>query len=283
MNKNLKKKLKEKAKTQQVLNNPVSNNSHSHLLENDNQQFHVQKQQQMFQLPKQEIVSSKRMLKYKTSTSAALNSLLNNMHTGNMVTHENYNIIKKNGIDCFYHFTDISNLPNILKKGLYSRKYLEDNGEQVKYNGNTKSRSYDEGYGTLNDVHLSFCPYYLPMAYHIEKNGNKLVWIKISIDIVKDERLKIRYSDINVASLYAIIKDNVEHIDFNAVKLKQCRRESSEFYKRQAEILVEKHIPLEYIECIIMSNKYLNRYSLLTETIPVRNNISVNNDDYIPF
>lgn len=188
---------------------------------------------------------------------------------------EPYIIIKKNGIDCFYHFTDISNLPNILKKGLYSRKYLEDNGEQqVKYNGNTESRSYDERYGTLNDVHLSFCPYCLPMAYHIERNGNKLVWIKISIDIVKDESLKIRYSDINVASSHAIIKDNVEHIDFNAVKLEQCRRDSSEFYKRQAEILVEKHIPLKYIECIIMSNEYLNKYSLLTEG----DNISVNNE-----
>ena len=49
MKKNLKKKLKEQAKTQQALNNPVSNNSHAHLLKNSNQQFHVSEQHQIEQ------------------------------------------------------------------------------------------------------------------------------------------------------------------------------------------------------------------------------------------
>lgn len=162
---------------------------------------------------------------------------------------ECYNLLKKNNILHFYHFTNILNLNNILKSGLYSRKYIEDNKIECQFSGNELSRYYDRQHGTLNDIHLSFCQT-LPMAYHVSNNGKQLILISINIDIVKDENLKIRYSDSNVASQRAIIKDNMEHIDFEAIKLPKAAREHPLFHKRQAEILIEQHIPLKYIESI---------------------------------
>lgn len=162
----------------------------------------------------------------------------------------NYNLIRSNGICYFYHFTDVHNLDSIRSHGLWSRKYLEDNKLiEVRFSGDERSRQYDIESDTLDDVHLSFCSH-LPMAWHIERTGRELVLISISIEIIRDPILNIRYSDVNVASRSARISDSVEHIDFDAVKSPPCRRDDPAFHKRQAEILVARHLSPRYIEKI---------------------------------
>lgn len=164
-------------------------------------------------------------------------------------------ILESQYIDCFYHFTHKNNIDSIKKHGLYSLKKINDENIESFVNGNALSRSLDETYGTLNDVHLSFFPnnamWKRVIRTHLQIQGrnipydinyqeisrNEYVLLKIDVSVIHFPGVRI--SPINAASKEAIYYRNtirgLKSIDWN--------NDSSE-----AEILVPDMIPLEYID-----------------------------------
>lgn len=158
--------------------------------------------------------------------------------------------LKDNNIECFYHFTDISNIPKIKEYGgLYSWDYIHKSGLNVeKQGGDELSKSLDKLHKLEDYVRVSFCQDH-PMAYicKIKRNMN-LVLLKIKIDvaILKDTR----FSDMNATS--SVHKqgptlEDLKRVNIAATRKRYLKREDPDFAHHQAEVMVRRHIPIEYI------------------------------------
>lgn len=159
-------------------------------------------------------------------------------------------ILQKNKIDFLYHFTDKSNIPTIrIMGGLFSWYELDKLGVSIPCpGGNSLSRSLDTKKNLQNYVRLSFVENH-PMLYFAQKeNRIKTPFIlKINTDVIFNK--KTLYSDCNATSNYCQIGDDIntfKKINFDLIKSGKWNGEEEKRYL-QAEIMVEKFIPLKYI------------------------------------
>lgn len=158
-------------------------------------------------------------------------------------------VLSKNNIRYFYHFTSIRNLDSIKKLGgLYSWYYLKTNNKDIPFmGGNELSHSLDKLKNIADYVHLSFCCDH-PMSYRIKEEGEEVAILKISTDValLKDTI----FSNMNAVDATAIVKgglDGLKRVNFDAVKEQYVSHDDPIFKYHQAEVLVKTHIPLKYI------------------------------------
>ena len=169
------------------------------------------------------------------------------------------NILRNEGIAYFYHFTEIKNIPSIKRHGgLFSWYYCETHNITIPVQGgDEQSKKLDMKYGLEDYVRLSFCDDH-PMAYRLLQNGDRLVLLKIKIDVALFKGTL--FSDINAATENHTLGGkymDLQNIDFSATKRHYVRRTDGDFKLHQAEVLVRTFIPLD---CIININNpsYIN-------------------------
>lgn len=158
-------------------------------------------------------------------------------------------ILKNNGVRCFYHFTDKRNIISIKKVGgLLSWHYCKSNNIQIPYQGgDVDSENLDKLHGLEDFVRLSFCDDH-PMAWRLKKGGYELVLLKVEIDVawMKDTLFSNMNATDNLHSHGGEISD-LQKIKFNATKRHYVSRSDDDFKYHQAEVMVKTFIPVKYI------------------------------------
>lgn len=155
-------------------------------------------------------------------------------------------------IKCFYHFTSIDNLESIKRNGgLYSWWSLEQKKIDVPFLGGDEfSHQLDTRYGLQDYVRLSFCDDH-PMIYRHKKNGVPLVLLHIDIEVAT--RTDTLFSDMNATDSnhhHGGELEDLQKVDFDAVKRNYVSREDEAFKPHQAEVMVKTFIPVKYIKNI---------------------------------
>ncbi len=86
--------------------------------------------------------------------------------------------LAQEGIENFWHFTNIKNLPLIKGRGLYSKQKLESEGlySQVLTGGNQDSLELDQQRGHWNLISLAYTPA-TPMFYHAKQTEHLVYWV----------------------------------------------------------------------------------------------------------
>ena len=148
-----------------------------------------------------------------------------------------------------FHFTDIDNLESIEKEnGLYSWYYLEQNKINTMYMSDELSRKLDSSRGNHNYIHLSFCMVH-PMARKLYNQGRKIVLLLV--DPCVATWYDSKYTNMNATDSFCHI--GYSYTDLSFINPKAIRDNgyidyNHPYYKlHQAEVMVKKHIPLEYI------------------------------------
>jgi hypothetical protein len=159
------------------------------------------------------------------------------------------NLLRINGITCFYHFTSIKNIPSIKQNGgLLSWFYCQHHGINIPVQGgDVDSKFIDTQYGLEDYVHLSFCNDH-PMAWRLKQQGDTLVLLKVSIEVAKIN--STLFSDINAADnmhSHGETLEDLKRVNFKAVKRKYIPRDDVDFKPHQAEVMVKTFIPVGYI------------------------------------
>lgn len=160
--------------------------------------------------------------------------------------------LKSQGIDMFYHFTDIGNLESIIENGgLYSWKGLENKCIKASLSSDELSRQLDTKKSLQDYIRLSFTDYH-PMSTKVEKeDGKKLVWLEIDLDIALWE--STLFSDMNATDNNVTVRgdfDFLKTLDFDIFRQKYNNLDILEKKKYQAEILVKDFLPIKYIKNI---------------------------------
>lgn len=162
-------------------------------------------------------------------------------------------LLSANGIECFYHFTDYSNLGAIEKyRGLYSWDYCEKNGIIIpKPGGDKLSRSLDTKSMLENYVRLSFVSDH-PMSESAKKDERRLnpILLRISKEVAFWKTTKFYDSNATYKkSKYIYDKEiaSFSSIRFNLFKKRYNDLDVKERKLYQAEILVKEKIPIDYI------------------------------------
>ena len=170
-------------------------------------------------------------------------------------------ILKEQGIEYLYHFTDASNLQSIKEqKGLFSREYCRTHNIIIpKAGGGDLSSSLDNRYSLQDYVRLSFSKDH-PMAWGLQKHRiglnrklqrferYNLVWLKIKIDVALAK--ETLFSNMNATANdhhHGGSFADFQMIDFEAVKALHPKKGTPLYSKHQAEVLVKTFIPIEYI------------------------------------
>ena len=170
-------------------------------------------------------------------------------------------ILKEQGIEYLYHFTDVANLQSIKKqKGLFSREYCRTHNIIIpKPGGGDLSADLDNRYNLQDYVRLCFIKDH-PMAWDLQKHRivlnrklqrferYNLVWLKIKIDVALAK--ETLFSDMNATKTghhHGGSFADFQMIDFEAVKALHPKKDSPLYSKHQAEVLVKTFIPIEYI------------------------------------
>lgn len=157
-------------------------------------------------------------------------------------------LIKDKKIPFLFHFTDRSNYASIIKyKGLYSWKYMRNNGISFTSCSNDESKYLDEIKSIDQYVKLSFTPNH-PMFSIVkrEQRINNPILLKIKPDIIFLETTM--FSDRNATSANANLSgsfDFFSNLPFNLFK--KTWKTELEKQQIQSEILVLDHVPLDYI------------------------------------
>ncbi|MBR4051573.1 MAG: DUF4433 domain-containing protein [Alistipes sp.] len=157
--------------------------------------------------------------------------------------------LTKNGIKYCYHFTDIRNIPTILKYGgLYSWCACKELGINIVFpGGDDFSKDLDYSKSLQDYVHLSLCNDH-PMMHHVKQRGAHLVLLKISTHVATFTNTL--FADRNATDKNCHIGStlsDLERINFPATQRQFIPREDNDFKFHQAEILVKRFIPIEYI------------------------------------
>lgn len=154
--------------------------------------------------------------------------------------------LKENNIDCFYHFTERSNLRNIRKQGgLLTVSGCIENCIIPKTTGEMRHlREQDDKLNLRDYVRLSFCKLH-PLTK--ERKG-KLILLKIKPEIaILDTTL---FSDRDAAQeshLEGCDFRSLCMIDLNAVRKDNLDLKDPDYYYQQAEVMVKDFVPIEYI------------------------------------
>lgn len=157
--------------------------------------------------------------------------------------------LRSNGITCLYHFTSRRNLESIKRHGgLYSWWYMQQHGIAIPCpGGNDFSRNLDLYNGLQDYVRLSLCPNH-PMAYRLKQNGEDIVVLRISLDVVGLENTL--FSDMNATDSchhHGSSFDDLNRINIPATQRSFVRRDDPDFKALQAEIMPKTFIPAKYI------------------------------------
>lgn len=166
----------------------------------------------------------------------------------NAVALKNY--LLSNGVDFFYHFTDLRNLDSIEKHGgLFSWRYCEDHNITIPFpGGDSTSRSLDSYHGLSNYVRLSFCLNH-PMKWVLEQKGYNMVLLRVKIDVACFEGTL--FSDINATDSnhkHGGTLNDLKRVNIPATQENYVSKTSPFFKMHQAEVMVKTFIPIEYIE-----------------------------------
>ena len=170
---------------------------------------------------------------------------------------ENYEefrrVLEDNKIDCFYHFTERSNLDNIKKEGgLFSWKYLEDNKIISTLGSSELSRELDRRLGLEDYARLSFCEEH-PMKFIAVNEGRIKDPVILEIDIEVAFLKGTLFSDMNATKKGHKRGGGIEdlkNVKFDVVKKIYGNLEVLDKAYYQAEILVKTKIPIGYIRNI---------------------------------
>ncbi len=164
-----------------------------------------------------------------------------------------FNILKEKGIDRFYHFTDVRNLPSILECNcLFSRKRSNLEGITINFpGGNEESWQKDCLYQLDDYVRLSFC-YDHPMMYRLQQeNKYKLVILGFNIEVL--EKSFFGFSDRNATAHDHRIEygpHGLAIVNLDATQRHYLKKEDPDFGFHQAEILIKSEVSLDYlIDC----------------------------------
>lgn len=154
-----------------------------------------------------------------------------------------------NQVDCLYHFTDFENIDSIKQLGgLMSWKTLEDCGVEIPAaGGDSLSRRLDESQHLEDYVHLSFCQDH-PMAYRHIAAGRKVALLKIYLDVATWQ--DTLFTDMNATDKNHAVGENLDFIkgiNLSAVNQSFVKKTDINFKQHQAEVLVKRVIPKEYI------------------------------------
>ena len=160
--------------------------------------------------------------------------------------------LDSNNINEFYHFTDKANLKSIIKEGgLYSWDYCDKKQIHIHYpGGNTSSRALDKIKKLEDFVRLSFVREH-PMKFMAlkDKRIHHPITLKIKTEVCYFQETK--FSTKNANSNDTEIGNNIidlKNVKFEITKLPsylELSIEQKQYF--QAEILVKRWIPLEYI------------------------------------
>lgn len=158
-----------------------------------------------------------------------------------------FSVLKENGIQYLYHFTDRKNLAKIKEAGgLYSWHFLESKGIIIpRPGGDDLSRSLDKKFGLQDYVRLSFCKRH-PMSFRLINEGADIVYLKISLEpvILKDTL----FTDMNATDKLhhqGGTLNDLKMVKFDCTKLDYA--ESMEKKYKQAEVMVKTFLPIKYI------------------------------------
>ena len=170
------------------------------------------------------------------------------------ITYKNnaYNIaklLKDNRIECFYHLTDVRNIPLIKDiGGLCSWDFLYNNKVKIPFQGGDEdSMKYDKKHGLEDYVRLSFCKKQ-PMEYRLKQMGANLVILRISVEVAKFANtffynMNEAYSPhSNIEQLSGLLKENIE-----ATKTRIFVRDDNNIKLKQLEVMVKTFIPSDLI------------------------------------
>lgn len=158
-------------------------------------------------------------------------------------------ILDDNHLSYFVHLTDKSNLESIIKhRGLYSKQAMEHLGIRPnKFISDDLSRDLDRNHGIYDYIHLSIKK--APMMYLAEKQQDvELIELLIDSRIIYAEETK--FSNKNATDSSANV--GFDFNNFKKINLQIANGEGrwkTEEEKKlfQAEILVERYIPLKLI------------------------------------
>lgn len=162
------------------------------------------------------------------------------------------NTIKRYNIDCFWHFTDRSNLGSIEEHGgLWSFAKLRERGIAIPILGSSEgSRIVDARMGLDKYVHASFCAD-SPMLWQIEKHNKDFIscWLKIDIALIYGNGVRFCAGVANKSGSEILTAAEAEtKIDFEGL----FEKKGAENFDRRkeankSEILIPDCIPLQYI------------------------------------
>lgn len=163
-------------------------------------------------------------------------------------------VLKQNGITTLYHFTDKMNLDSIRKNGgLYSWYYCQQNDISIASpGGSAVSREIDTKKGLQDYVRVSFVRDH-PMLYKAksDKRISNPVILEIKTEVIC--QLETKFATQNAAKSGVIVSPSFDV--FNSIRFPLFKKryfdlseEERPFY--QAEVLVLKNIPIEFISNI---------------------------------
>lgn len=165
-------------------------------------------------------------------------------------------ILRKNGINSLWHFTDIKNLPHIRELGgLRSKEYLERKGywgRNILFpGGDNISQNIDRKLGNWDKISLNFKPY-TPLTY-IKKREKHLAFIEIDPEVAACEN--VYFADCNAARTRNKQKrgkgmKGLSYVRFDIISGPPELRNQDWHKYVQAEVLVPHHIPISMFKAI---------------------------------
>ena len=167
--------------------------------------------------------------------------------------------LQENGIINLYHFTEKDKIQSIIKYGgLLSYKRCLDEGITMPLKEDmAKTRDIDARLDLEDYVRLSFCPR-LPKIDERKAEGAELVMLKIDLEVALFE--DTLYTDIE-ATQPGMSRggsfDDLKKVNLYATQKIESSPSDSDYWQRQAEVLIKGFVPLKYIMNIKNPEKLL--------------------------
>jgi hypothetical protein len=156
--------------------------------------------------------------------------------------------LRLNGHDCFYHFTDRSNIASIVKNGgLYSWSALNQLQIDSKMGGDDFSHRLDVQKGLQDYVRLGITSDH-PMMYRLEEMGYDLVILCVHPIVAMFEGTL--FSNINATDRGCIVGGEIGNLcslyKFAGIQ-PYVKKTDGLFKPKQGEVLIPHFLPIKYI------------------------------------
>ena len=194
-------------------------------------------------------------------------------------------ILKERNIEWLCHFTQATNLDNILQNGIRPRSMLNENGTSISFNDQYR---YDNCTNAIC-TSIEFPNY--KMFYKLRCDNPEIEWavLKIKASVLYDFNCAFCWTNAGDASMYNLpLEDRIGipaflHL-FDNVEGYPVREISRipDWYPTnpQAEVLVFDIIPIEYIDSIVFNN--IKTYRKYANIIPENVGVSISDKLYAP-